>query len=87
MRYILAASNITAQPVLTKKFRGKIAKDTYRCGKGILLIGSIPKPIALAIGNFTGEMTKGCSLFILSWVKLGEYAIGYLSGVGFVRYL
>lgn len=62
---IIAAGDISSSPVLAKRFRGKTAKELYRCGKGILLTGSLAKPVG----------------------QIGEGIIGYVSGIGFVRYL
>ena len=82
-RLILAAGDISSSPVLLKRFRGKTAKEVYRCGKGIVLTGSISKPVAAL--QVPGELTKG---FVSTAVgQIGEGVIGYISGIGFVRYL
>jgi len=84
-RLIIAAGDITSSPVLFKRLRGKTAKEIYRCGKGIVLTGSISKPVAVAALQVPGELTKG---FISTAVgQIGDGIIGYISGVGFVRYL
>ena len=44
-RLIIAASDMSSSPVLARKFRGKTAKEIYRCGKGILLTGFVAKSI------------------------------------------
>ena len=84
-RLIIAAADISSSPVLAKRFRGKTAKEIYRCGKGIVLAGSISKPLGLAITTVPREMSKG---FIYTAVgQVGEAALGYISGIGFVRYI
>lgn len=84
-RLIIAAGDINSSPVLAKKFRGKTAKEIYRCGKGILVTGSITKPLGLALSTVPAEFSKG---FIYASVgDIGETALGYISGIGFVRYL
>lgn len=82
---VLAATDISSSPVLFKKFRGKTAKEIYRCGKGIALTGSFAKPVALAAATIPAELGKG---FLYSAVgQVGESVIGYVSGIGFVRYI
>ena len=84
-RLIIAAGDISSSPVLAQKFRGKTAKEIYRCGKGIILIGSISKPLGFAVAAVPREMSKG---FIYTAVgQVGEAALGYISGIGFVRYI
>lgn len=84
-RLIAAATDISSSPVLARKFRGKTAKEIYRCGKGMLVTGSIIKPLGFAIVTIPSEMSKG---FIYSTIgNIGEGVIGYMSGIGFVRYL
>lgn len=84
-RYIIAAGDISSSPVLARKFRGKTAKEIYRCGKRILVTGSIAKPVGFALSTVPREMSKG---FVSTAVgQVGETAIGYLSGIGFVRYI
>lgn len=51
-RLIIAARDISRSPVLTGRFRGKTIKEIYRCCKGILLTGSIGKPLGFAIEFF-----------------------------------
>jgi hypothetical protein len=84
-RLILAAGDISSSPVLARRFRGKAAKETYRCAKGIILTGSITKPLGFAVLQVPGEFTKGVVYTAL--VQVGENTLGYISGVGFVRYL
>ena len=82
-RLIIAAGDISSSPVLLKRFRGKTAKEVYRCGKGIVLTGYISKPVAVL--QVPGELTKG---FVYTAVgQIGEGVIGYISGIGFVRFL
>ena len=68
-----------------KRFRGKAAKELYRCGKGILLTGSFTKPLGFAIVQVPGELTKGVVYTAVG--QIGEGVLGYVSGIGFVRYL
>lgn len=84
-RLIIAAADISSSPVLAKKFRGKTAKEIYRCSKGIILTGSFAKPIGLAIATIPAEFSKG--VVYTAAGQIGETAIGYVSGIGFVRYL
>lgn len=84
-RLIIAASDISNSPVLARRFRGKIAKEIYRCGKGIALTGSVAKPIGFAVASIPAEATKGVIYTAVG--QVGETAIGYVSGIGFVRYL
>lgn len=39
-RLIIAAGDISRSPILLKRFRGKTAKEVYRCGKGVVFTGS-----------------------------------------------
>jgi len=82
-RLLIAAVDISSSPVLLKRFRGKTAKELYRCGKGIILTGSVSKSVAVL--QVPNELTKG---FVYTAVgQIGEGVIGYISGVEFVRYL
>ena len=84
-RLIIAAGDISSSPVLARKFRGKTAKEIYRCGKGMLLTGSFAKPIGYAVTTIPTELGKG---FVDTAVgQVGEAAISYLSGVDLVRFL
>ena len=82
---IIAAADISSSPVLAKRFRGKTAKEVYRCGKGILLTGSIAKPLGFAVAQVPGELTRGVVYTAVG--QIGEGVLGYVSGIGFVRYL
>ena len=84
-RLIIAAADISSSPVLGRRFRGKTAKEVYRCSKGILLTGSFAKPIGFAISTVPAELTKGVVYATVG--QVGETVIGYASGIGFVRYL
>lgn len=84
-RLIIAGGDISSSPVLGKRFRGKMAKEVYRCAKGIALTGSVCKPLAFAISRIPGELTKG--VIYTSIDEVGEQVIGYIAGIGFVRYL
>jgi hypothetical protein len=82
---IIAATDISSSPVLARRFRGKTAKEIYRCTKGIIMTGSIVKPVGFAIASVPAELTKG---FVSTAVgHVGETALGYISGIGFVRYV
>lgn len=84
-RLIIAAGDISSSPILLKKFRGKIAKEIYRCGKGMVLTGSVVKPLTFAVLQVPGELTKGVVYTAIG--QIGEGALGYISGIGFARYL
>ena len=84
-KVVLASSDITGSPVLMKKFRGKTAKEIYRCGKGILFTGSLAKPIVFAAATIPAELSKGIVYTAVG--QIGEATIGYLSGFGFIRYI
>ena len=64
------------------KFRGKIAKEIYRCGKEIILTGSIIKPVGFAIAIVPAELIKGVIYTAVG--QVGETAIDYLSTIAFV---
>lgn len=84
-RLIIAAGDITSSPVFGRRFRGKTAKELYRCGKGVALTGSVAKPLGFAAAQIPAELSKGVIYTAVG--QLGESAIGYISGIGFVRYL
>ena len=84
-RLILAAVYITSSPVLARRFRGKAAKETYRCAKGMILTRSFTKPLGFAALQVPGELTKGVVYTAIR--QVGESFLGYISGVGFVRHL
>ena len=84
-RSIIAAGDISSSPILARRFRGKAAKEIYRCGKGIVLTGSVAKPMGFAIATIPAEATKG--IIYTAVGQVGETALGYVSGIGFVRYL
>ena len=84
-RLIIAAGDISSSPVLAKRFRGKTAKELYRCGKGILFTGSVAKPLGFAVAQVPGELTRGVVYSAVG--QIGEGVLGYVSGIGFVRYL
>ena len=84
-RLITAAGDISSSPVLAKKFRGKTAKEIYPCTKGIILTGSIVKPVVFAVATIPAELSQGVVHGTVG--EIGEAVIGYISGVGFVRYL
>ena len=86
-RLIFVSDDITTttSPVLMGKLRGKGAREIYRCCKGIVLSGSMVKPICFALTNIPLEFSKG--IIYSSVGDLGEAALGYISGVGVVRYV
>ena len=84
-RLIIAAGDLNSSPVLARRFRGKTAKELYRCGKGVLLTSSVAKPVAFAAAQVPAELTKGVVYTAVG--QIGEGLIGYISGIGFVRYL
>ena len=84
-RLIIAAGDISSSPVLAKRFRGKTARELYRCGKGILLTGSVAKPLGFAAVQVPGEFTKGVVYTAVG--QIGEGVIGYISGTTLYKYL
>ena len=84
-KLIIAAGDVSSSPVLEKRFRGKTAKEIYRCGKGILLTGSVAKPLAFAAAQVPAELTKGTVYTAVG--QVGEAAIGYVSTIGLFRFL
>lgn len=84
-RLIIASGDISSSPVLGRRFRGKVAKEIYRCGKSVVLTGSVAKPIGFAVSTIPAELSKGIVYSAVG--QVGEAAIGYISGIGFVRYL
>jgi len=84
-RLIIASGDISSSPVLGRKFRGKVAKEIYRCGKGMVLTGSVSKPIGFAVSTIPVELSKGIVYSAVG--QIGEAAIGYISGIGFVRFI
>lgn len=84
-KLIIASGDINSSPVLAKHFRGKVAKETYRCVKGMVLTGSVTKPLGFAVAKIPGELSKGVVSSTIG--QVGESVLGYISGVGFVRYL
>jgi hypothetical protein len=84
-RSVLAAGDISSSPVLARRFRGKAAKETYRCLKGVILTRSFTKPLGFAALQVPRELSKGVVYTAIG--QVGESVLGYISGVGFVRYL
>jgi hypothetical protein len=84
-RFLIAGGDIVAFPKFARPFRGKIAKECYRCAKGVVVTRSISGPAAFAIAKIPAEMSKG---FIYSaFAQVGETVIGYACGIGFVRWI
>lgn len=84
-RSIIAAANISSSPVWARRFRSKAAKEIYRCGKRIMLTGSVAKPIGHAAATIPTKLSKGVVYTTVG--QVGETAIDYVCGIGFVRYL
>ena len=84
-RLTIASGDISSSPVLGRRFRSEVAKEIYRCGKGMVLTGSIVKPIGITVSTIPSEFSKGIVYTAVG--QVGEAAIGYISGIGFVRYL
>ena len=81
--YIIAAADITAQPKLLARYRGKTAKEVYRFTKGVVVTRKIIGPASFAIATIPKELSSG---FIQSAIgEVGDYAITYFSGLGFLR--
>jgi hypothetical protein len=83
-RLVLAAGDILSSPVFCKRYRGKAAKEIYRCGKGIAFTGSLGKPIAYVLISVPRETYRSVTFTAVG--NIGEAAIGYVSGIGFIRY-
>ena len=84
-RLIIASDDISSSPILARRFRGKAGKEIYRCGKGMVLTGSVSKPIGFAVSTIPVELSKGIVYSAVG--QIGEAAIGYISGIGFVRFI
>ena len=83
-KLVLAAGDISASPLLLKRYRGRTAKELYRCGKGIAFTGSLAKPITYAVAAIPEELSRGVIYTAIG--NLGEATIGYISGIGLTRY-
>jgi len=84
-RYIIAATDITSRPKAFAPMRGKTAKEIYRFSKGVVLSRSLSGPAAYAVISVPKEMSNG---FIYSAIGVvGETVLGYVSGIGFVRWI
>jgi hypothetical protein len=82
-KYIIAATDITAQRKPFARFRGKTVKEIYRFGKGVVISRSVTGPAVFALSTIPKELSAG---FVKSTIaETGEYFIGYISGVGFFR--
>ena len=82
---LIAATDISSSPKIFKKFRGKAAKEVYRCVKGFACTGSLRKPLIFATGQLSKEFTTG---FVVSCGGSAvESLLGYVSGIGFVRWI
>ncbi len=82
MKYIMAFDDL-AKPKRYAHYRGKTAKEIYRCAKGIACTRTLIGPVGYAIGSIPKELSTG---FIMSSTKdVGEWVLGYTFGVGFLR--
>lgn len=59
LRLPIAADDISSSPILARRFKGKTAKEVYRCSKNIILSRSVVKLVGFAIATIPAEMTKG----------------------------
>lgn len=85
MKYLVAATDLSSRPKLLASFRGKTAKEVYRCGKGIVMTSSFQGPLMFAGKQLAVEVTSG---YVASTIGSAvEGAIGYVSGFGFVRWV
>jgi len=85
MKYFIASINSNGQYKAFAKFRGKPAKEVYRCCKGIIISRSFKGPITYAAGQIGKEFTNG--VVANAGGSIVEGMIGYISGVGFVRWI
>lgn len=74
--------DITARNKPFARFRGKTAKEIYRCAKGIICTKNLIGPVARAGGQLAIEVSKG----VVAGSAI-EAGIGYLSGFGFIRWV
>lgn len=83
--YLIAATDITGRNKPFARFRGKTAKEIYRCGKGIICTRSVIGPMIHAGGELAIEVSKG---FVAGAAGSAiEAGIGYISGFGFIRWI
>ena len=82
---IIESSDISSSPVLASKFRCNLAKEIYRCGKGIVLTRFLVKLIAFAVLNIPVELFKGVVYSTIG--QIGDAAMGYITGIGFIKYI
>ena len=77
--------DLVTTSALCKCLRGKVSKELYRCTKAIVLTGSVKKPVVYTLSRIPTQMHNG--VFYTITEDIGEHVIGYLSGVGFIKYL
>ena len=82
MRTILAFDDLN-KPKAYARYRGKMAKETYRCVKGIFLTRSLVGPVSHAVTQVPGTMLKG--YFVSSVKDVGVQALTYLCGIGWLK--
>jgi len=85
MKYLVTSVNNSGQSKAFAKFRGKPAKEVYRCCKGIIISGSFKGPVTYAAGQIGKELTTGVVANASGLIVEGM--IGYISGVGFIRWI
>lgn len=82
---ILASTDISSHHKVLGRYRGKVAKGIYRCGKGVLITGGLKGPLSFAVTELTLELSTG---FVKGAAGSAvETVIGYVSVVGFVRWV
>nr|QUS63959.1 hypothetical protein [Haslea silbo] len=82
MRTILAFDDLN-KPKILARYRGKAAKEVYRCSKGIFMTKSLIGPISYATAQVPGAMFKG--YFFSSVKNVGLQGLTYLFGIGWLK--
>ena len=82
MRTILAFDDLD-KPKLFALYRGKAAKEVYRCGKGIFMTKNLIGPISYATSQVPKVMFKG--YFVSSVKDVGLQSLTYLFGIGWLK--
>jgi hypothetical protein len=78
-RYIIAATDICAQSNVPNRFRGKTAKEIYRCAKGVALSGQVVGPVVYTLRTVPNQLTGG--LVKAAVRKTSTIVISYVSGM------
>ena len=84
--FLTEPHELTVNPILSSSLRRKMAREFYRCMKGIILTGSIQKPITFALSQIPKEISTGY-LSGISNQQIGENLLGYVSSIGFLRFV